>query len=135
MNDSKTPKKPTLSISLGARIKELRKDRAWSQRDLSARANVSQTRLSKYENGTHQAPLGALMRIAHALALPVDALLPDMGDVPRDPRDAELLARLRSLVALGPEEKAVACSLLDTVLAMRQISQAWRRGGPPAKRD
>lgn len=127
MNDSKTPKKPTLSISLGARIKELRKDRAWSQRDLSARANVSQSRLSKYESGTHQAPLRALMRIAHALALPVDALLPDTGDLPRDPRDAELLARLRSLVALGPEEKAVACSLLDTVLAMRQLKQSWKR--------
>lgn len=79
--------------------------------------------------------LGALIRIARALALPVDALLPDTGDVPRDPRDAELLARLRSLVALGAEEKAVACSLLDTVLAMRQISEAWRKGAPPATRD
>ena len=135
MNDSKTLKKPPLAASLGARIKELRKDRGWSQRDLAAQANVSQTRLSKYENGTHQVPLGALARIARALALPVDALLPDTGDMPRDPRDAELLARLRSLVALGPEEKAVACSLLDTVLAMRQISAAWRKGGPPAARD
>lgn len=127
MNDSRTPKKPTLSISLGARIKELRKERAWSQRDLSARANVSQTRLSKYENGTHQVPLRALIRIAHALAVPVDALLPDTGDMPRDPRDAELLARVRSLMALGAEEKAVACSLLDTVLAMRQLRESWKR--------
>jgi transcriptional regulator with XRE-family HTH domain len=126
MNDSKTPKKPPLAISLGARIKELRKDRGWSQRDLAARANVSQTRLSKHENGTHQVPLGALIRIARALALPVDALLPDTGDMPRDPEDVQLLARLRSLVALGSEEKAVACSLLDTVLAMRELRQAWQ---------
>lgn len=131
MNDSNTIKKPTLSIGLGARIKELRKERGWSQRDLAGRANVSQTRLSKYESGTHQAPLGALIRIARALALPVDALLPDTGDMPRDPQDVELLARLRSLVALGSEEKAMACSLLDTVLAMQQIRQAWQRGGPP----
>ncbi|HEX5718071.1 MAG TPA: helix-turn-helix transcriptional regulator [Thermoanaerobaculia bacterium] len=129
MNDSKTPKKPPLPLSLGARIKELRKDRGWSQRELSARANVSQTRLSKYENGTHQFPLGALIRVARALALPVDALLPDTGDMPRDPEDVQLLARLRSLVALGPEEKAVACSLLDTVLAMRELRQAWQARG------
>ena len=127
MNDSKTPKKPPLPLSLGGRIKELRKERGWSQRDLSARANVSQTRLSKYENGTHQVPLGALTRIARIFALPVDALRPDTGDMPRDPEDAQLLARLRRLVALGPEEKAVACSLLDTVLAMRELSQAWRK--------
>jgi len=129
MNNSKTPKKPPLTLSLGARIKELRKDRGWSQRELSARANVSQTRLSKYENGTHQVPLGALIRIAHTLALPVDALLPDVGDMPRDPEDVQLFLRLRSLVALGPEEKAVACSLLDTVLAMRELRQAWQARG------
>lgn len=128
MNDSKTPKKPPLPLSLGGRIKELRKDRGWSQRELSARANVSQTRLSKYENGTHQVPLGALIRISHTLALPVDALLPDTGDMPRDPEDAQLLARLRSLVALGSEEKAVACSLLDTVLAMQELRKAWQKG-------
>lgn len=128
MNDSKTPKKPPLPISLGARIKELRKDRGWSQRDLSAQANVSQTRLSKYENGTHQAPLGTLIRIAHTFALPVDVLLPDTGDMPRDPQDMELYARLRRLVALGAEEKSVACSLLDTVLAMQELRQAWQKG-------
>jgi transcriptional regulator with XRE-family HTH domain len=127
MNDSRTPKKPPLPLSLGGRIKELRKDRGWSQRELAARSNVSQTRLSKYENGTHQVPLGALIRIAHTLALPVDALLPDMGDMPRDPEDVQLLARLRSLVALGPEEKSVACSLLDTVLAMRELRQSWQK--------
>ncbi len=110
-------------------------DRGWSQRELSARANVSQTRLSKYENGTHQVPLGALIRIARALALPVDALLPDTGDMPRDPEDVQLLARLRSLVALGSEEKAVACSLLDTVLAMRELRQAWQARGPHGTRD
>jgi transcriptional regulator with XRE-family HTH domain len=115
-----------LPFSLGARIKELRKDRGWSQRELSARANVSQTRLSKYENGTHQVPLGALIRIAHTLALPVDVLLPDTGDMPRDPQDMELFARLRRLVALGSEEKSVACGLLDTVLAMRELRQAWQ---------
>jgi transcriptional regulator with XRE-family HTH domain len=127
MNDSKTSKKPPLPLSLGARIKELRKDRGWNQRELSARANVSQTRLSKYENGTHQVPLGALIRIAHTLALPVDVLLPDTGDMPRDPEDMELFARLRRLVALGSEEKSVACGLLDTVLAMRELRQAWRK--------
>jgi transcriptional regulator with XRE-family HTH domain len=126
MNDSRTSKKPLLATGMGDRIKELRKVRGWSQRDLAARANVSQTRLSRYESGTHQAPLRALIRIAHTLAVPVDALLPDTGDLPREPQDAELLARLRSLVALGSEEKAVACSLLDTVLAMREIRQAWR---------
>jgi len=135
MNDSRTPKKPPLPLSLGGRIKELRKDRGWSQRELAARSNVSQTRLSKYENGTHQVPLGALIRIAHTLALPVDALLPDTGDMPRNPEDVQLLTRLRKLVALGPEEKAVACSLLETVLAMRELRQAWHKGGPRAARD
>jgi transcriptional regulator with XRE-family HTH domain len=131
MNDSRTSKKPPLASGMGDRIKELRKARGWNQRDLAGRANVSPTRLSKYENGTHQVPLRALVSIARTLAVPVDALFPDTGDTPHEPQDAELLARLRRLMALGAEEKAVACSLLDTVLAMREIRQAWQTGGPP----
>lgn len=113
------PMSESLAVSMGARIKELRESRAWSQRDLAARAALPQNRLSKYETGARQAPLAALVRIARALTVPVDALLPDTGDAPTP--DSELLGRVKSLMALGAEEKAVACSLLDTVLAMRQL--------------
>jgi hypothetical protein len=34
---------------------------------------------------------------------------------------------MRSVFALGPEEKAVACSLLDTVLALRSLREARNR--------
>lgn len=129
MNDSRTPKKLPLAVGVGARIKEQRKARSWSQRELSARANISYSRLSKYETGFHQVPLGALVRIARVMALPVDALLPDTGDTPADSQDAELLARLRSVMVLGPEEKALACSLLGSVLAMQEVRKAWQTSG------
>jgi transcriptional regulator with XRE-family HTH domain len=110
----------SLRSQIGNRIRELRKERGWSQRDLAARANLSHHRLSKYENG-HQAPLGALIRIARSLGILVDVLLPDTGDLPRDEEDAQLLGRIRRLAALGGGEKAVACGLLDVVLAMRLL--------------
>lgn len=122
---SRASKKPSLPVSLGARIKELRKARGWSQRDLCARANVSPAQLSKYESGTNQVPLRALIRIARALAVPLDTLLPDTGsDVTCDAEDAQLLARFLNVLALGREEKAVACSLLDTVIAMQSLREA-----------
>ena len=121
---SRPSKKLSLAVSLGARIKELRKARGWSQRELSARANVSTTQLSKYESGTHQTPVRMLIRLSRDFAVPEDALLPDPGDTPQDLEDAQLLARFRGVAALGPEEKAVAISLLDTVLALQSLRNA-----------
>jgi HTH-type transcriptional regulator / antitoxin HipB len=123
---SKPRKKRSLPVKLGDRIKELRKARGWSQRELAARSGVSSAQLSKYENGTYLVTLGALIRISRAFGLPVDTLLPDMGDMPRDPGDVQLLLRFRSVIALGTEEKAVACGLLDTVLAMRTLREAGK---------
>ncbi len=115
----------SLRFQIGNRIKELRKERGWSQRDLAAYSNVSHFRLSKYESGTHQPPIGALIRIARAFGLLVDVLLPD-AELPLRPEDAQLIQRFRRLAALGLEEKELAGSLLDSVFAMQSLLRGPR---------
>lgn len=67
----------SLAVFVGARIKELREARAWSQRDLAERAGLTAARLSRYERGSFEMPLAALVAVARALAVPVDDLLPE----------------------------------------------------------
>lgn len=122
-------KETSLRGQIGHRIRELRKQRGWNQRELAAYANLSASRLNKYETGAHQAPLGALIRIARSLGTLVDVLLPDNLDLPRDPDDVQLLQRLRRLAILSRTEKRLACALLDVVLAVR-ILVGPRPGDP-----
>lgn len=123
----------SLRGQVGHRIRELRKRRGWNQRELAAYANLSASRLNKYEMGAHQAPLGALIRIARSFGTLVDVLLPDNLDLPRDPDDVQLLQRLRRLATLPRTEKRLACALLDVVLAVRILVGA--RPGDPAARQ
>jgi len=106
-----------LSAQIGLRIRELRRDRAWTQRDLAARANLTLPQLSRYENGARRTHVGVLIRIARSFGVLVDLLLPQQGDIPPDPVDAELLKRIRRLAALGAREKQAAIALLDVILA------------------
>lgn len=72
---------------LGARIRKVRTLRGLQQRDLAGLAGISSSRLSKYESGTHPPTVLCLSRLALAMGLPVDPLLPELSfanDVDRD---------------------------------------------------
>lgn len=115
-------------VALGAevarRIRALRQDRGWSQRQLAAYLNVTHDRLCKYEAG-RLPPLGVLVKLARLTGMPLDLLVPDPE---LDPAQAELRERLRRLLAVFGEERAAAVPLLDTLLAMWHLMQAGRRG-------
>ena len=65
--------------AVGALIREIRLNRRMSQRDLAARTFLRPDSLSKYESGTHPPTVRSLSRIAQALRVPVDCLLPELS--------------------------------------------------------
>jgi transcriptional regulator with XRE-family HTH domain len=108
----RAPRPSTFPVGLGDRIRQLRLDRGWSQRDFAAYANLSFSQLSKYESGIHMPPLRTLIRIARLFGLPLDAVLPD-SELPPDSLDARLLQRLRRLSHADAQEKEATLGLLD----------------------
>lgn len=62
--------------ALADRLRQLREERGWSQRDLARRADVTSGYISKIEQGMHLRPSGAkLAQVAAALGVPLAALL------------------------------------------------------------
>jgi transcriptional regulator with XRE-family HTH domain len=127
---------------LGARLRALRTERGWSQRELGRRLGVLQSKLSKYESGTHQPSLRTLVRIASLYEVSTDYLLTG-AELPAPPlRDGRLLDRFRRLGAAGEELRLIVLSILDALFALdahqRQLpngddaapavpDQAWAR--------
>jgi transcriptional regulator with XRE-family HTH domain len=74
---------PSVAASIGTALRQARRDRGWSTRELAARADVSQPFLSNVENGRTTPSVATLYRLAAALGLPPAALLPgtDEGTV------------------------------------------------------
>lgn len=64
-----------ICVSLGKRIRELRRKRAWMQVDLAAHAGLTRETISNIELGKKEAGVRSLDAIAKALSMTVAQLL------------------------------------------------------------
>jgi DNA-binding XRE family transcriptional regulator len=60
---------------LGGRVQELRSGKGWTQQDLAENAGLDRTYISGLEHGKQNPTLGALLRLARALEVPLDRLV------------------------------------------------------------
>ena len=63
---------PNFRKTFGVRLKDLRKQRHWSQKELAAKVNIRFQQLNKYESGLNLPPAEMLIRLADAVATTVD---------------------------------------------------------------
>lgn len=62
-------------IRMGRRIKDMRRQKKWSQEKLAEEASMSVPYLSQIENGKKKASLEALVKISNALGISMDILI------------------------------------------------------------
>lgn len=60
---------------IGGRVQEFRKEQRLSQQEVSVAAGLDRAYLSAIENGKHNVTIGALLKIAEALDMPIEKLL------------------------------------------------------------
>lgn len=100
-------------LRVAAQVKDLRKARHLSQRQLASRMQVPRTYISKIENGKAIPTLGSLERLANALEVDICQLVRD-GHSQRDEEMAEIFADpfLAELAQYLPKLEALQKSLL-----------------------
>ncbi len=70
---------------LGARIKQLRKERGWTQRDMVVQHGFHLSHWQAYESGRQGMSLQSLLRIAEVLGVSHSELLEGLGEVRQKP--------------------------------------------------
>ena len=80
-----------MNLGIGDRIKELRKSKKVTQRELARKIHRSERIVQKYESGEVSPPWNVVERIAEALNVPFNELVPDnsqeaidLFDTPRE---------------------------------------------------
>lgn len=113
-----------LRKAFGARVKEMRKHRHWTQKELANRIGIRFQLLNKYEGGQHIPPAETLIKLADALDTTVDYLL--TGDpVKEEPlASANLFRRFKTLETLSDEDRSTVISVIDAIIAKRQVENA-----------
>ena len=101
---------------LGAKIKELRQSRNWTQAYLAERLNKSVSTVSGYESDAHPVPTDVLISIAELFGISLDALL---GlERPTGVSTQGLSASQIKIV-----EELIAAAINDAVKQVEKISQ------------
>lgn len=110
------------AMSLGERIRQLRKEAGWSQAELAEKIGVDPGRVSRYEAGRITPSAEALVRIAQILNVSIDHLLID--DIPRRPLHATqdvLGDRLTAVAELPADDLAALLNIIDGLVAKNRL--------------
>ena len=118
-----------LRKAFGSRVKEMRKNRHWTQKELANRVDIRFQLLNKYEGGQHIPPADTLIRLAKILDTTVDYLL--TGDPIKDEplANTNLYRRFQTLEALSDEDRTTVISVIDAIITKRQVENAIKPTG------
>ena len=113
-------------MTLGEKIKQLRKERGLSQSVLEKRSGVNAKLLSKYENERIIPTADTLRKIAEGLQISADYLLFD--NVPKNGlssiKDLELFEKFKEVEGMDPENKTIVKNIIDAVIIKTKVQKA-----------
>lgn len=111
----------SLRQALGKRIKQLRKDKSLTQKELANQIGSSHAQLNKYESGLNTPPLDRLLMLAEVLETSIDYLIAgnERGEIPI--HSQRLLQRFQTIELFEFEEKETIIKLLDGMIAKHNM--------------
>lgn len=115
-------------MSLGTKIKELRKEQGLSQGELGKISGIHEKLVSKYENERIIPTADTLKKIAQALRISADYLIFD--NVPKEGKvelsDLELFSMFKEVETMGDNERETIKNVIDAMIVKNKVRQAVR---------
>ena len=111
-------------MSLGEKLKLLRKEKGWSQDELAYHAQIDGRQVSRYENARVMPSIEVIIKIATAYEVSIDYLL--LEDTPRRTLrtpSGKLAERVLALGPLSEEDERSVLNLLDAVAARQKLRE------------
>jgi len=109
---------------IGDKLRTLRKERGWTQKELEERTGVAQRNISSYEAGKLKPSARTLRRFADAFGLPVEELL---GQATSEPAlvlaDPELLQMFREVAVLPEGDRQRLKWIISLAVKQNRIQQ------------
>ena len=107
--------------TFGARLKELRKQKRWAQKELAAKVDIRFQQLNKYESGLNLPPAEMLIKLADALATTVDCLLTGNPAEESPLGNNRLFRRFQAVERLEAEDREAVIRLIDGMIAKHKM--------------
>ena len=112
-------------MTLGERIKQIRKSKGITQRDLANKIEKSFSLVQKYEMGLTEPPYTMLMKIATALDVPITELLGITQNTMAEAEKAELVSIGEALKPTDSEMFRFNCNAIESCMEkMNRLGQS-----------
>lgn len=115
--------------ALGKRVKQLRKDKGWTQKELANQIGSSYAQLNKYEAGQNTPPLDRLLLLAETLDTTVDFLISGNLSENMPIYNTRLIQRMQIIETFEPEERETVLKLLDAMIAKHNMESTVKTMG------
>lgn len=110
-----------LRHGIGSRIKDMRKQRHWTQKDLATKLDVSVSILNKYEGGANTPPLQVLLKLSAIFETSLDYIATGIVDEKSAFRSKRLADRVRDIEGLALDQQEMLIGLIDAVVTKSRI--------------
>ena len=109
-------------MSLGKKIKELRKEKGWSQDEFAYHAQIDGRQVSRYENDRVMPSVEVVIKMAKAFNVSLDYLLLDsVSRRPLEPVNTRLAERVLALKDLSDDDERSLLHLVDAIEAKNRF--------------
>jgi transcriptional regulator with XRE-family HTH domain len=113
-----------LRKAFGNRLKQLRKNKDWTQKDLAAKLGIRFGQLNKYECGLNAPPMEKLVQMAELLDVTMDYLLTGDGADDRPLHNTRLLERFHAIEEFEPDDRETIIKLIDAMIVKHRVEGA-----------
>lgn len=121
-----------LRKNFGVRIKELRKGKKWTQKELANKLDVRFPQLNKYECGLHTPPMDKLIKMSEVFDTTIDYLLTGNRTEDSPLHNLRLLERFQALEDFSNEDRETVIKLIDAMIVKNKVEGAIKPFGQKA---
>lgn len=118
--------------AFGTRLKELRNQKRWTQKEVAARIGLQLSQFNKYESGMHAPPADKLIALAELFSTTTDYLLTGAVTDALPITNTRLMERFKALALCQQDEQEAVIRLIDAVIVKHRVESAMAPVGQPA---
>ncbi|MCC8423200.1 helix-turn-helix domain-containing protein [Photorhabdus bodei] len=113
-----------LRKEFGVRLKALRKQKGWPQKELAGKVEIRFQQLNKYESGLNIPPAEMMVKLADVLGVTVDYLLTGNPVEDSPLANSRLFRRFQVLEQLAQEDQETVIKIIDAMIAKQRMESA-----------
>ncbi|MCP4935601.1 MAG: helix-turn-helix transcriptional regulator [bacterium] len=110
--------------AFGMRLKELRKQKDWTQKELANQVDIRFAQLNKYECGMHIPPIEKLVHLGDVLGVTLDYLIMGNRDQIQTLHNMRLIERLHELESFDSGDQEAIITMIDAMIVKRRVEGA-----------